>query len=253
MTSLPSAILAVIEAFAQSNVRCLLMGGQACWSYGSGQGSKDVDFAVMADAGNLRQLQAVLTDLQAENIAVPPLEQEFFEAGLAVHFRCRREDAAGIRVDVMSKMRGTDSFEVLWERRATARIGQGVEVNILSLRDLILAKKTQRDKDWPMISLLVSGHYLKNGHQPEAGNITFWLEELRDPELLQEVVFRFPAEARKISASRKPAAVACDPRSSVDDIRRALRDEEEIERAADRAYWEPLKKQLEELRRRKHD
>ena len=27
--------------------------------------------------------------------------------------------------------------------------------------------------------------------------------------------------------------------------------EEERERAADRAYWEPLKKQLEELRRRK--
>jgi hypothetical protein len=35
------------------------------------------------------------------------------------------------------------------------------------------------------------------------------------------------------------------------DVERALRDEEERERAADRAYWEPLKKQLEELRRRK--
>ncbi len=35
------------------------------------------------------------------------------------------------------------------------------------------------------------------------------------------------------------------------DIEQSLRDEEERERAADRVYWEPLKKQLEELRRRK--
>ena len=251
MTTLPSAIIAVIEAFARSGVRCLLMGGQACWIHGSGQGSKDVDFAILGDAGNLEQLRGVLADLEADNIAVPPLEQKHLDAGLAVHFRCRRADAAGIRVDVMSKMRGVASFDELWDRRAIARIGADVEVQLLSLRDLIRAKKTQRDKDWPMISLLVTGHYLKHGDYPTPVNISLWLEELRDPELLQEAVFRFLAAGREIAARRKPVAVAREASSSVDDIRRALRDEEEQERAADRAYWEPLKRQLEELRRQR--
>lgn len=252
MTGLPSAILTVIETFAQSGVRCLLMGGQACWIHGSGQGSKDVDFAVLAEPSNIEQLHTVLTSLEAENIAVPPLDQEFLDAGLAVHFRCRRQDAAGIRVDVMSKMRGVDSFEDLWQRRAIARLSTGLEVNLLSLRDLIRAKKTQRDKDWPMISLLVSGHYLKNGNDPGPGDPIFWLEELRDAEFLREAVLRFPAAAQEAASRRAPVAVALAS-SSVEDIRRSLRDEEEAERAADRAYWEPLKKQLEELRRRKHD
>ncbi len=253
MIGLPSTILAVITTFAHSGVRCLLMGGQACWVYGSGQASKDVDFAIMADSGNLEQLRVVLADLAAQNIAVPALDQQFLDAGLAVHFRCSRKDAAGIRVDVMSKMRGVDYFDALWERRAVAIVGDGVELNLLSLRDLIRAKKTQRDKDWPMISTLVSGHYLRNGHDPSPANIALWLEELRDPELLLEAVTRYPAEAAKVASLRGPVTIARDPSSSMDDIRRAIRDEEDAERAADRAYWEPLKKQLAELRRQKYD
>ncbi len=248
---LPATILAVIESFARSDVRCLLMGGQASWIHGSGQGSKDVDFALVADASNLAELRSVLAGLDAENIAVPPLEQKYLDAGLAVHFRCRRPGATGVRVDVMSKMRGVDSFDQLWERRAVAELPSGVAVNLLCLRDLIRAKKTQRDKDWPMISLLVSSHYLRHGHDPSPDDIALWLEELRDPELLLEAAFRFLKEGRTVAERREAVAVAREASSTLDDIRHALRDEEERERAADRAYWEPLKKHLEELRRRK--
>jgi hypothetical protein len=251
MTMLPATIVAVIEAFSKSDVRCLLMGGQASWIHGSGQGSKDVDFAIVADPANLTDLRAVLNSLNAENIAVPPLEQRHLEAGLAVHFRCRRADAAGVRVDVMSRMRGVDTFDQLWERRSIAALPNGVHVNLLSLRDLIRAKKTQRDKDWPIISLLVSGHYLRNFQSAAPDEVIFWLEELRDPELLQEAVLRFPEESAKVAGRRESVRMARCPDSSLDDIRRALRDEEERERAADRAYWEPLKKQLEQLRRQK--
>ena len=56
-----------------------------------------------------------------------------------------------MRVDVMSKMRGVDSFSKLWRRRTTIELPDGTKCDLLSLPDLVQAKKTQRDKDWPMI------------------------------------------------------------------------------------------------------
>jgi len=47
------------------------MGGQACVLYGAAEFSRDVDFAILADTGNLRRLRSALKELQAEVIAVP--------------------------------------------------------------------------------------------------------------------------------------------------------------------------------------
>ena len=55
-------------------------------------------------------------------------------------------------------MRGLDAFPDLWRRRTTFDFGDET-VDALSLPDLIAAKKTQRDKDWPMIRRLVDVHY----------------------------------------------------------------------------------------------
>ena len=69
------------------------MGGQACVLYGAAEFSRDTDIVVVADADNLRRLQAAVNDLKAESIAVPPFERRFLEAGHAVHFRCRLPEA----------------------------------------------------------------------------------------------------------------------------------------------------------------
>lgn len=103
---------------------------------------------------------ANLADLQAEVIAVPGFDQRFLEKGHAIHFRCHREEVAGVRVDLMSRLRGVDSFEALWERRSTMQ-WQGEEIEALSLPDLVKAKKTQRDKDWPMIRRLLEQDYFR--------------------------------------------------------------------------------------------
>ena len=95
------------------------MGGQACVIYGAAEFSRDTDLAILSDADNLTRLGHALADLQAERIAVPPFAKSFLDAGLAVHFRCRRQEANGLRIDVMSKMRGVDPFDLLWERRTT--------------------------------------------------------------------------------------------------------------------------------------
>ena len=177
------------------------MGGQACVLYGAAEFSRDVD------------------------------------QGMAVHFRCQTTGAENMRVDVMSRMRGVDEFEDLWERRTSHG-----DIEILSLPDLVKAKKTQRDKDWPMLSRLVSANYFANRNQPSTAQIEFWLRELREPSLLLEVTRKFPNEAKALGAER---ALLATQDEAV--LAAALKTEEQLERDADREYWLPLKLELEKL------
>lgn len=245
--TLPPDIQHVFAAFARSKVKCLLMGGQACVQYGAAEFSKDIDFAILCDDDNLHALAATLETLHARLIAVPPFHRSYLEAGQALHFRSTDGPAQGMRIDLMSRMRGVARFAELWSRRTSVTLPDGTEIQIMGLRDLVQAKKTQRDKDWPMISRLVEVHYLTHRDASTPSQREFWFRELRNAGLLITLASQFPDEAATLAAQRPALAAAL----AHDDVDRAVRDEEERERAADRAYWEPLKKQLEQLRRRK--
>lgn len=227
-------------------VRALLMGGQACVFYGAAQFSRDVDFAILADADNLSRLQSALDELQAEVVAVPPFEARFLERGHAVHFRCRHPEAAGLRVDVMSKMRGVDAFEAVWERRTSVADEAGCEWDLLGLPDLVQAKKTQRDKDWPMVRALVEAHYFAHRENPSSEVVAFWLRELRTADLLIEIASKNRHVADDISAKRPAVAAALGGNAA--EVTRLLFEEERQERIADEAYWKPLKTELEQMR-----
>ena len=133
------------------------MGGQACVLYGAAEFSRDTDFAVLAHSENLARLRNALDDLRATVVAVPPFEAKYLRKGHAIHFRCQHPEAEGLRVDVMSRMRGVDPIPKLWQRRTVMELPDGTKCDLLSLPDLVQAKKTQRDKDWPMIRPLVRG------------------------------------------------------------------------------------------------
>jgi hypothetical protein len=230
-------------------VRALLMGGQACVFYGAAEFSRDVDFAIFADAANLARLRKALGELQAESIAVPPFEVKFLRRGHAIHFRCQHPDALRMRVDVMSEMRGVDSFNKLWKRRMTLQLPGGEKCDLLSLSDLVQAKKTQRDKDWPMIRRLVEAHYFENQKNPNLAQVKFWLRELRTPELLIEVARANAALCRRLIAGRPLLAHA-----TADDtaqLERALVAEETAQREQDKIYWLPLRRELEKMRHAK--
>ena len=123
-------------------MRSLLMGGQACVLYGAAEFSRDTDIITVTDEDNLRRLQSAVEALRAEPIAVPPFERRFLEAGHAVHFRCQLPGAEGIRLDVMAKVRGLPDFSRLWDRRTTLET-ENETIEVLSLPDLVVAKKTQ--------------------------------------------------------------------------------------------------------------
>jgi hypothetical protein len=227
-------------------VRALLMGGQACVFYGAAEFSRDTDLAIVAEAANLARLRRALDDLQAEVIAVPPFDLKYLRRGHAIHFRCRHPEALRMRVDVMSKMRGVGAFPKLWKRRTTIELPDGTRCDLLSLPDLVQAKKTQRDKDWPMIRRLVEAHYFQNSAKPNPAQIRFWLQELRTPQLLVEVAQRHTLLCRRLASTRPLLAHAA--LGKMKELERALTAEESAERERDWRYWLPLRAELEKLR-----
>jgi hypothetical protein len=222
------------------------MGGQACVFYGAAEFSRDTDIVILADSDNVERLNSALFVLKAECIAVPPLQLDYLARGHAVHFRCHHPEANGIRLDVMSVLRGVSDFATLWSRRMTVELPEGAVYELLSIPDLVQAKKTQRDKDWPMIQRLIEAHYEEHREQPHPERVAFWLREARTPELLVELTRSFPDIASDLVGARPLLGEAIC--GNTDALRAALHDEEERMRAEDRAYWVPLRKELEQLR-----
>ena len=133
---IPNPIIKVLSTLSCHEVQHLLMGGQACVFYGAAEFSRDCDIVIVADDKNLARLNAALSALEAECIAVPPYERQYLERGHAVHFRCQHPDAARIRLDVMTRMRGCDSFAEMWERRLTLEDAEGIVYEILGKEEL---------------------------------------------------------------------------------------------------------------------
>ena len=243
----PSPIRKVLFTFRRHRVRALLMGGQACILYGAAEFSRDTDFVVLCDAQNLRRLRAALRELNAQPVFVPPLDEKHLLRGHACHFRCRARGVEGLRVDIMSVMRGCEPFTSLWARRKQIRLPGLGAINVLSLADLVQAKKTQRDKDWPMIRRLVEADYSSKRGHPKPSDLVFWFREMRSAELLIELAHRYPQRAIQISKTRPLMRHAIRGRAR--QLNTALEREQSRERDADRAYWLPLRRELAEFRR----
>ena len=148
----------------------------------------------------------------------------------------------------MARMRGVVEFDTLWSRRTTLEGDDGLAFEVMSLPDLVAAKKTQRDKDWPMLRRLIEANYAQQRSAPGDDQLTFWLLESRTPKMLVELASRFPTTAKNASRQR---ALLNDAISGVESqLWESLAAEQEAEREADRSYWAPLKRELEALRHR---
>jgi len=242
----PNPILKVLSTFKKHRVKSLLIGGQACIIYGAAEFSRDSDFVILCDNDNLERLKDALKTLKAELIYVPPLEASYLERGHACHFRCKAKDVQGLRVDVISKLRGCDSFDKLWERKKTVSIKKGGAINVIGLKDLVQSKKTQRDKDWLMLKRLVENDILLNENNPSAEKVKWWLLESRDPGSLVRLGSEHP-EILKENIPCRPLLSAVGGQN-LQKLGPELQGEELIERQKDIEYWMPLKKELEALR-----
>jgi len=151
-----------------------------------------------------------------------------------------------MRIDILSVMRGVAEFPVLWSRRATVEVARGERYELMGLADLVQAKKTQRDKDWPMIRRLIEAHYQERRDSPKERDVRFWFMESRTPALLIELAGRYPALLAELRGRRE--LLERLPGAANEEIERLLAVEEAAERDADRAYWMPLRRELETMR-----
>lgn len=241
-----SPIPRALSTVLKYRVKTLLIGGQACILYGAAEFSRDIDLTVMISSKNLESLRLALDDLGAERIFVPDLSEDILSRGHACHFRCHREDVKNLRIDIIGVMRGVDSFPELWERREEIELPGIGRVAVMGLSDLVRAKKTQRDKDWPMIRRLIEADIYNSPANPPKDKIRFWLAECRTQELLISLVAKYPDIALRMAVSRPLLRSAIE--GNQDETQRLLRDEEDRERELDRQYWAPLKTELEAWR-----
>ena len=242
----PNPIARVLSTFLKYKVKSLLIGGQACILYGAAEFSRDVDLAVLVSPGNIAKIKKALEELDAENVYVPDLSSEALMRGHACHFRFPKSDPKGFRIDIIAKMRGVATFPSLWRNRKDVQIPGVGKIAVMGLEDLVRSKKTQRDKDWPMIRRLVESDIYNAALDPSEDKIRFWLAECRTPGLLLSLVTKFPQTAQSI-LKRRPLLQAAFV-GKEEELQKELYDEEDLERERDRNYWMPLRKELENWR-----
>ncbi len=243
-----SPIPKALSTFLKHKAKALLIGGQACILYGAAEFSRDIDLVVMISPENLKDLTTALEELGAERVFYPCLSEDVLLRGHACHFRCQRRDIKGLRIDIIGIMRGVDSFPELWKRREEIELPGIGQIAVIGLSDLVKAKKTQKDKDWPMIRRLIEADIYRAPDEPSEDKICFWFAECRTPELLISLSAKYPKIATRMSANRPLLRSAIQ--GNREEVQSLLKDEEDREREADRQYWMPLKKELEEWRRR---
>ena len=145
----------------------------------------------------------------------------------------------------MSTMRGVDPFDRLWERRVRLAAGGEKSFDLLSLPDLVRAKKTQRDKDWPMIRRLIEADYVGQ-ENPSIDRVRFWLLESRTTEMLLDLAQTYRSQTEALKNERRVLADVLNADKTA--IEEELEIEMRRERDADRQYWDPLRGELESLR-----
>jgi len=198
--------------------------------------------AAPADMGRIAH---ALDLLGAHPIAVPPFNTELLDRGHAVHFRCTRADLGGLRLDVMTRPPRLGDVAAVWERHVVFDLGFG-PVPAVALEDLVLTKKTQRDKDWATIGELVEADMVAHQTQVDEHRVNFWLREARNADTLIELAAAYPETASAAATGRPLLGAALEGDTAALEIQLA---QEQIEgKAADRRYWAPIRQELESMR-----
>ena len=242
---IPTPIQSALATLREFEVPTLLIGGQACILYGGAEFSRDLDLMLAAAPDVLPRLDKALAALQADLIAVPQLSAELLNRGHAVHFRCRRADVADLRLDFMTKPPRLPDPAAIWRRRVVFDFDFG-PVSVVALEDLIATKKTQRDKDWATIGMLIEADMVAHQATAADDHVALWIREARDADMLIELASAYPRMALDCAVDRPLLLSAIN--SDRDRLELELATEQIRGKQADREYWAPLRLELEQMR-----
>lgn len=141
------------------DVRYVVIGGIAAIAQGYPLTTHDLDVTPDRDPGNLERLARALTDLGVRRrvargeAVVFPVDPVFLGQGSSWTL----ETVDGTAFDLVFEPAGTSGYPDLVQDAATLDLGEGLEVAVASLRDLIRMKQAAgRPKDLAQIPALVA-------------------------------------------------------------------------------------------------
>jgi hypothetical protein len=139
----------------EHEVRWLLISGQATILYGAATFSEDVDLWVEPGHENLQRMSRALRASKASYYKLtPPLSVDLAQRHHGFHFTIPEADGAvPLYLDVMGCPPRVGAFEEAWQRRSLFETEWG-SLHTVSIVDLVELKKTQRARDYPIISRL---------------------------------------------------------------------------------------------------
>lgn len=246
-------------ALNKSDIKYMLISGQATVLYGAATFSEDIDLWVAPESENWRKFIRTLQKVGARVYkATPPLKTEFLERGHGFHFEfpALSEEPLWF-LDVMGIVPRLGPFPKAWQNVEFHETEWG-KIPVMGLRDLVEIKKTRRLADYTIISNLVQNEYericldkikdadwkwlLSNSFEVE--DIIYYLERHKKARRLGRVLPR-------------KCLVYClklinDQERSEKNIFSASKEislEIEKLRQADRIYWQQIINELKELKR----
>ncbi len=209
---------------AEHDIRAVLTSGMACVEYGIQQTTKDTDWIIHPD--DLEKLVALLCQqekgLTGSNWRISyrglfgaPIETDYLRFGWTSHL--------AIHDEPLSPEHHVDIFGQP-PRLTVEAAFEGAAHGLASPLVVAQMKKTDRDKDWPMVELL--------GEQMAARADIRWILHSRDGERLSTAWLLLPDSAKAPLLARRPLLLELE--QSAFGLRKCL--------AVERAVWEEVNK-----------
>jgi len=242
-----SAVLAALE---RHKVKYIVIGGQAVVAYGASQFTRDADLWVNPTKTNLDRLRKALKELKTTLRFLPPLESSYLKKGHGVHFRFKYQ-GRDFCIDILGKPPRVSGFSSA-RKKAECIEWHGLNVPVLDIPRLVATKKTDREKDYPVIQLLgemVFGQARRRKAVRESA-MSWLARESRNSGHLRTIARNWEGGKETLFKSKRPAAILAAEGASVIIIQEELNTEKERLKEKNREYWRPLISELRQLKRR---
>lgn len=187
------------------DVRWLLISGQATILYGAATFSEDIDLWVQPTTQNFERFTAALRESQARYYKLtPPLTTANAAQRHGFHFVVPSPNGGQeIFLDVMGMPPRVGSFDEALVEAQDIETRWGT-LHTVGIKDLVELKKTQRPRDYPIISRLALTWLGERAAHATADDLAWVVENLFSlPELVRlflehpEQISRFPSTTPK--------------------------------------------------------
>jgi hypothetical protein len=253
-------IASFFQHLEEHEVRWLLISGQATILYGAATFSEDVDLWVLPTEPNFERFKDALRESQARYYKLTPaLTVANAAERHGFHFVLPSpEDGLEIFLDVMGFPPRVGSFEQALAASRDIETRWGV-LHTVGIKELVELKKTQRPRDYPIISRLALTWLDERAANYSAEDLTWVLENLFSlPELTRsfmdhpELCQSLPPATPELIVRTAEAVTrnGCLEQSLEDELEDWLDQRTASLRRADRHFWRTVIEALRGLRAR---